>query len=217
MAISNISNWLNGDRLFSVGVKLYLIHGKDAFFKKVLESGYSKTVYNKLVQELMKLEHQEAEPDEDTGTKKYSLPPDLLELRDNLNNMYSELRLIHAELPKQVNAITRRDMCLRILKDFKTIDAGYDIIKFYEATGKRPENTNAVQNHVYTLSRIIEGIKQIPVNLSKTRDKLKKETDPVRIKTLNEKIAAWEKEIETIKNIITEKADVVIHDASKSA
>lgn len=217
MAISNISNWLNGDRLFTVGVQLYLMHGKDSFFKKVLQNGYSKTVYNKLVQELMKLEHQEAEPDEDTGTKKYNLPPDLLELKENQNQLYSELRLIHAELPRQVNAITRKEMCLRIVNDFKAVDAAYDIINFYEATGRRLENTQPTENHIYTLTRIISGIKQIPVNLSKNRDKLKKETDPERIKMLNGKIASLEKELETISEIITQKADVVIHDASKSA
>lgn len=215
MAISSITEWLNGDRLYSVGVKLYLIHGKNSFFKKILEQGYSRTVHERLVRELTLLEHQEAEPGEPVEGKKFALPADLQELKDNLNAMYSELRLIHAELPKQVNSVTRRDMCLKILRDFQTIDAGYELINFYEATGRRPVNEVKTADGTFTLKRIIDGIKQIPVNISKTKTKLKAETDPGRITLLNDRIAAWESEYATIDHILKTKGDVVIFDAQK--
>lgn len=193
------------------------MHGKDTFFKKVLQSGYSNSVHKRLVVELTKLEHTESEPLEETTEKKFSLPKDLVELRDNLNTMYSELRLIHAELPKQINASARCDMVLKIVEDFKTIDAGYEIIKFYEATGKRPESSEPVTDAVYTLKRILDSVKQIPVNISKTKSKLAKETDPERITMLSNKIAAWENEFNTIEEIIKLKGDVVIHDGEKAS
>ncbi len=215
MAISTITAWLNGDRLFSDGVKLYLIHGTDQFFKSVLQNGYSKTVHQKLVRELTKLEHTEPEPTEELPQKKYALPADLAELKEKLNGMYSELRLIHAELPKQINQSARRDMCLKIIRDFKTIDAGYELINLYETTGKRPQSTEQVTDSVYTLKRIVDGLKLIPANLTKTRSKLASEKDPERIKVLNERIAAWENELATIQTILKQKADVVIHDATE--
>lgn len=208
MAITKISEWLNSERVFSEGVYLYKIYGKDPFLKAALNGRYSKTVHKQLVEALIELENKEAKQ-ENIEPEKYCLPQDLQELQQQINNKYSELRLMHADLDRNVNQHARKEMAFAILEGFAWIDQSYDIINHYKATGRRLAKDEPESEQPWTLKRIIDGVKQIPPNLTKTRAKLLTEKKPEKLLVLNQRIAAWESEMEIIQSIIKENADVV--------
>lgn len=213
MAISSITEWLNGDRLYSDGVKLFKLYGNDPFLLASLNTGYSTTVYKKLINSLVELERSQQKQDEPKVQEKYALPADLEDLQRQINDAYSRYRMLHADLDKQVNAFTRKEMVFEILNGFKWIDASYEIINHFKATGKRLDTTETPSDQPWTLRRIVDGIKLIPANITKTKQKLQTEKNPERIQILNERLANWENELDIIKDILIKHADVIIQPA----
>lgn len=220
MAISKITTWLNSQRIFSEGAALYKHYGKDSFFKIVLNSGYSKTVYNRLVEELVALEHSEddkiVQPVENNLSP---LPDDLMLLQKRCNERYSRLRLLHADLPKTPTAQRRKNIAFEILSGFRMVDEMYEQINYYKANGKRmPSPTvktvDGEVHQVITLKNIVDDMKLIPSNISKTKGKMKDINDEQKLKDFTAKIQKWEDRYALILSIIEEKADMIIHETA---
>ena len=218
MAISKITNWLNSQRIFSEGAALYKYYGKDNFFKIVLSSGYSKTVYNRLVTELVALEHSEddkiVQPVENNLNP---LPEDLMVLQKRCNDQYSRLRLLHADLPKTPTEVRRKHLCFEILSGFRMIDEMYEQINYYKANGKRMPSPTVKQvdenvHEIITLKNIVDDMKLIPPNISKTKGKMKDIQDEQKLKDFTAKIQQWEDRYALILSIIEEKGDMIIHE-----
>lgn len=218
MAISKITTWLNSQRIFSEGVSLYKQYGKDTFFKIVLASGYSKTVYNKLLNELIALEHSDDDAIEAPIVDKiHPLPADLVVLQGRCNEMYSRLRLLHADLPKTPTSERRKNSCFEILQGFRVIDEMYAQINYFKENGKRMPSPTITKpgsdvQSIITLKNIVDDIKLIPVNISKTKGKMAKEDNEQKLKDLTAKIQIWEDRLALINKILEEKSDMIIHE-----
>ncbi len=206
MAIIKISEWLKSKRNYDAGVALYKKYGSNKVLMQTFTFGKNKYSEKKLADELTKREH--ATSDDAITIKKKpkkETPVDVQELHLRTKEKYKDMSALHSHLEDAMSDEERNELAHKILDLDDEVTAGYEAVDHFEDTGKRIE-APAEKKHrgkdvqKMNLTESYKALQSIPTYISKAKKKLKSESDPGKITTLQGNIQRYEDDLKFIKN-----------------
>lgn len=204
MAIASIKEWFQ-HKDYTIGLELYLIHGKSEVLKKLLSKGATEFNRKKLESELSDLiannNEDEVVSSITTLPKNGSFPEPIDNIIEARKKLYARANYLHAQL-SLVDPDTRKEFAFELLDIWDEIDTGWKIQDVFTNKGIIPNDKQEIK----TADAPIELMRQLNncrSNITKAKAKLKKAIESgkesqVKLKqTLLNHHLATKEEIET--------------------
>lgn len=210
MTKSEINSWLNSERDWTNGLRLFM-HFSDNYFLKVVFQTNGESEFNKerMIEELKmvlqstetKIVHIEdpklqLQKKQAIETRMFSdeewarLPEVGKQLKYNINKWYSERGFLRAKLPEQESIQERYDLAVKIKQLTRDIKNGFDELKYYKKHGHMPPANDHVDfgHDNMTISQLYKRKDNLITYVSKFKNDTEKTA----------KVKNWQKEIEVL-------------------
>lgn len=209
-----ISEWLNSDRNYAIGVAVYNVHGTDALLKKMFEQGYSALRAKRLTEELLKLKNVDVQeikieattPERTAVTvEAVTLPEkEIPETKDAYREkwlpIYMEMNMLRHQLEQAPNNQERGKMAFKILALEQQCMALWQRRDYFIRTGsKLPEEEPAAEPFVDT-NKIVRRIQTLRTYISKYSQPSDNPKRPAQLKRYTEELELLTEQLKRLEN-----------------